>query len=604
VRDAGHADTIAAPGQEDTLPARGHVPTTLPATERQPADGEADPIIGAMVADRYQVEDFLGAGGMGLVYRAQQVAVDRTVVLKFLRSREHREGELARRFTREAKVISQLTSPNTIVLHDFGQTDDGQLFMAMEYLEGITLGSEIRRSGGLPPLRAMAIGLQILASLEEAHRQGTVHRDLKPENIMLVERSGTPDFVKVLDFGIAKVMGVGERNLMEQDEPEEEPTPDGQEGGDKLTHFGAVFGSPGYMSPEQVMGKDVDHRSDIYSFGVILYEMLSGEMPVSGTSRMEVFQSTLEGDVEPLTIRRPEVTLPRGLDELILRCLKRDPEDRPESVQWLAARLRAQSAVLAQRRQDEERALMDLAGLTSRWSKLRRWLSPALITFLLGALVWQAASRQAPVIDGVALEPGVRVFVSASGPRVPAWLERAEPGGVRVALRALPGREAAVNLSRAAVLARLADIPNRFDPGTERERFLDDLEKVDFQSKRLGADLQQQLGIKTFWTRFARGGTAGKSTMEYDATSYSPALPAEWAAELRRRFGEMRYDRYNFLLDGAVGARRCQQADRLAARIKEAIGHFADKPAKRSRLEFLLQRKVSRCRAASIGVSP
>ena len=589
------------PGQATTLPAPSPVPTTVLALPQPPEEEDDDPLLGELIAERYRVEAFLGAGGMGRVYLAQQIAVDRTVVLKFLRSRERHESELARRFRREARVISKLTCPNTIVLYDFGQTGDGQLFMAMEFLEGHTLGREIRKNGRIPPLRALAMALQILASLEEAHRQGMVHRDLKPENIMLVERSGTPDFVKVLDFGIAKVLGVGEQPLLQEDhEPEPEQGEDGP-----LTHFGAVFGSPGYMSPEQVRGEAVDHRSDLYSLGVILYQMLSGEMPVRGTSRVEVLQSTLDGEVEPLAIRRPDITLPEELDRMILGCLERDPDQRPGSAEIVAAQARAISAGLAQRQQHEERALMELAGLTSRWRRHLRWLAPSALVLSLGVLLWLGVARMNRGPEGATLVAGERLFVSASSALVPPWLRGKGLTGVRIQLRGLESKDRAVSLATAAVIARLADVPHRFDPARERRQYLEDLEQL---SRKLtgagGADLQQQLGLKTFWARFVRGQRDGKVRYEYDAAAYSPALPEAWSVQLQRHLGELRYDRYTFLLDAAVASRRCRQADQLAARVRDAITRLDVKPAIRSRLEHLLKLKIGRCRVATFRVAP
>ena len=594
--------TVGDPGQATTLPAPGSVPTTVP-DRPIPSHGEApDPLLGQLIAQRFEVEAFLGAGGMGRVYLARQVAVDRKVVLKFLRSRESRESELTRRFRREAKVISQLTCPNTIVLHDFGQTDDGQLFMAMEYLEGHTLGREIRKNGRIPPLRALAMALQILASLEEAHRQGMVHRDLKPENIMLVERAGTPDFVKVLDFGIAKVLGVDGLPMLER----QEPTPDDADTEGPLTHHGAVFGSPGYMSPEQVRGEDVDHRSDLYSLGVILYQMLSGEMPVRGTSRVEVLQSTLDGEVEPLAIRRPDITLPRALDQLILSCLEQDPGRRPGSADTVAAQARAISAGLAARQQHEERALMELAGLAPRWSRYLRWLAPAAVVLMLGLLIWQGLTPRMTGPEGSPLVANERLFVSASASVVPPWLKaKGATGGVRVQLRGLERRERALSLVTAAVIARLADVPHRFDPASERQKYLEDLEQL---ARKLtgpqGLDLQKQLGLKTFWTRLARGLADGGVRYEYDAAAYSPELPAAWSRQLKRHLGELRYDRYKFLLDHAVAARSCRKADSLAVRVKDAIEHLDAKPAIRSRLEHLLKLQLGRCRSATFRVAP
>src|SRR5262245_13818302 len=211
----------------------------------------ADPLIRRQVIGQYVSRKKLGEGGMGAVYVADQPSVGRTAVIKVLHPHFSRDPQMAPRFEIEARAAARLTNPHIVAIYNYGDMGDGTLFLAMEHLAGQNLEQAIRAAGPLSPERAVRIVVQVCDALAEAHRAGVVHRDLKPSNIMLVERGREPDFVKVLDFGIAKLEG------------------------EKLTATGAIFGTPQYMSPEQLRGESPDGRSDLYSLGVILFEMLT-----------------------------------------------------------------------------------------------------------------------------------------------------------------------------------------------------------------------------------------------------------------------------------------------------------------------------------------
>jgi serine/threonine-protein kinase len=292
----------------------------------QTAAGEPpDPLIGQKIHGKYLVTELIGRGGMGEVYKANHLSLDRPVVLKLLKKSFLNDPSIEQRFHREARAASRLNHPNSISIIDFGKTDDNTLFMAMEYLSGRSLARVIAEDQPIPEARVVHIGAQILAALAEAHALGIIHRDLKPENVMLESRRDEPDFVKVLDFGIAKLNEPGD-------------------GAGRLTQAGIVCGTPGYMSPEQVRGDELDPRSDIYSVGVILYEMLSGVLPFEADTPMGLVTKHLVEEVPPLSVRRPGLQVSPGLEELVLRCLAKDREHRPASAEDLRKELLAWAA--------------------------------------------------------------------------------------------------------------------------------------------------------------------------------------------------------------------------------------------------------------------
>ncbi len=228
---------------------------------------------GDVINDKYELLDQLGAGAFGAVFRARQLGIDRIVAIKCLLSEAGAVDETAiERFKREARLSSALEHPNTITIHDYGQTESGVLYLVMEYVRGVTLKTMLKNEQRLQPSRAVRIVKQVLSSLHEAHSRGIVHRDMKPANIMLFNRLGDKDVIKVLDFGIAKFV-----------------SDDGQAMGsakDDLTVAGRIVGTPRYMAPEQINGKGAFPASDIYALGLMFYEMLTGRQAVSGDSTL------------------------------------------------------------------------------------------------------------------------------------------------------------------------------------------------------------------------------------------------------------------------------------------------------------------------------
>ena len=276
---------------------------------------------GTVIADRYRLDAVIGIGGFGAVYRGVQLAMDQVVAVKVLKSEHIQSEEHVKRFAREAKAASKLRHANTIRLFDFGSHTDHALYLAMEFLEGQTLAALLDAEDRLPAARVIHIMTQICHSLTEAHEQGIIHRDLKPENIMLLPMAGKPDFVKVLDFGIAaKVAESGE-------------------GDEKLTEIGMIMGTPAYMSPEQALGKPLDARSDIYALGVLMYEGLCGTVPFEGDQPMNVLVRHINDPPVPPSKRVPGLTVPPALERLVLRCLEKESRLRPQSTAALAIEL-------------------------------------------------------------------------------------------------------------------------------------------------------------------------------------------------------------------------------------------------------------------------
>jgi serine/threonine protein kinase len=282
----------------------------------------ADPTIGQTVKGTYFIQRRVGGGGMGDVYKALHVALDKPIALKLLKKSLLADATLVQRFYREARAASKLRHPNVISVTDFGQTEDGTLFMAMEYLAGKNLARIIAEEQPLSEKRIVRIGAQVLAALAEAHAAGILHRDLKPENVMVESRRDEPDSVKVLDFGIAKIQ-----------------TADADESQTALTQAGLVCGTPGYMSPEQWGEETLDTRSDLYAVGVLLYEMLTGKLPFEAATPLELARKQRAERPQPPSARRAVRAVSDDLERLVMRALSPDRKDRPASAEEMRSDL-------------------------------------------------------------------------------------------------------------------------------------------------------------------------------------------------------------------------------------------------------------------------
>ena len=287
-----------------------------PATE----DDEPPLAPGTVLAERYRIDDLLGRGGMGAVYRAEHLALGNTMAVKVLRASHGAHADIVRRFQREAVAASQIRHPGIVEVTDFGRTPDGRFYLAMELVEGETLGRRLARLGPFPPAEAMALVRELARALGAAHARGIYHRDIKPENVLLA-RDGS---AKLADFGIAR-LAEGPRDARE-------------------TAAGLIFGTPHYMSPEQAAGQRQDGRSDVYALGVLLFELLTGAPPYLGASATHVLAAHLLSPVPRLPGQGPHGPIPPSLADLLQRMMAKTAAERPASMAEVEASL---DAVLA-----------------------------------------------------------------------------------------------------------------------------------------------------------------------------------------------------------------------------------------------------------------
>jgi eukaryotic-like serine/threonine-protein kinase len=276
---------------------------------------ERENLTGQLIDGRYQIDYVLGVGSMGIVYGARHAAVGKLVAVKALRAHLASDAEAIQRFNAEATAATSIGNQHIVETFDFGRLPDGAAYLVMEYLEGRSLAELIEGWSPLPLERIAKIGVQIAEALNAAHLAGIVHRDLKPDNVFLCDRDGDPDFVKILDFGIAK-FGVSQA---------------------RLTQAGAVFGTPAYMSPEQALGKATDGRTDIYALGVMLYEMACSSVPFQAESAIAVLGQHAKEEPEALSLRKPDVS--SELEAIVHKCLRKDVEERYADMAELAADL-------------------------------------------------------------------------------------------------------------------------------------------------------------------------------------------------------------------------------------------------------------------------
>ncbi|AKQ63940.1 serine/threonine protein kinase [Myxococcus hansupus] len=278
----------------------------------------ADPMLGRVLNERFRILETLGAGGMGRVYKAMQSPLDRLVALKVLNPQygEGKDPGFQKRFFLEASVTAKLRHPNTVTVIDYGKTEDGIYYIAMEYLEGLTLGQLLTQLGPLPWPRALNITQQIARSLREAHKVGLIHRDLKPANVMVLNQETDHDVVKVLDFGLVKSF-TGDAAQVPQDT--------------SLTQAGIILGSPQYMAPEQARNF-ADPRSDVYSMGVVLYQMLIGRPPFLASQSIDVIVKHINEPPPAFGSLYPGHGIPAEVEALVMKCLAKAPADRYQSM--------------------------------------------------------------------------------------------------------------------------------------------------------------------------------------------------------------------------------------------------------------------------------
>jgi eukaryotic-like serine/threonine-protein kinase len=327
------ADIQFCPADQTTLQADSTIADQVP----------GDPLIGKTFNDKYRIEERLGVGGMGTVYRARHVLIDRLVAIKVLNQRLVEDDAARVRFQREAKAAGRLQHLNAVAVTDFGQTPEGYVYIVMELLEGRTLREILAKEAPLETARSVSIMLQTAAAVGAAHEAGVIHRDLKPANIFVTQRSDVPAVVKVLDFGIAKLAA----ETLDDDDPEH------------LTQVGVMIGTPRYMSPEQCNGLELTPAADVYSLGVILFEMLTGSVPFGGSSPLAI--ALKHATQPPCPPREILASIPEDLERLVLRALEKRAQDRPAN----AFEFRAELLAIAEQLGLEHATITDVPDLES-----------------------------------------------------------------------------------------------------------------------------------------------------------------------------------------------------------------------------------------------
>ena len=356
-------------------------------------------LVGRVLAGKYEIEAYLGGGAMGAVYRARQVALERTVAVKVMHPELAKRRDFTARFHREAKASSRLSHPCSVGVTDFGEEADGLLYLVMEYVDGRTLDQVIQREFPISPERTANILVQVLSAVAVAHDLGIVHRDLKPENILVFDGfddEGIPtDTVKVCDFGIATMLGAN-------DVLDDAPGVTAKRDAKRLTGIGTILGTPAYMSPEQAEGRSPDARSDIYAIGVVLYEMLTKTVPFEGPSVEAILSAQIFKT--PTDPRIHQAGCSPELASIALRALQKDPADRFTSARAMRSEVRRTRAAYPSRRDD---ATLEPS------SEVSRLVAPSLTNINEAPTARPRASSEPTLVESAPSEPSASSGVRA-----------------------------------------------------------------------------------------------------------------------------------------------------------------------------------------------
>ncbi|HEY9790088.1 MAG TPA: serine/threonine-protein kinase [Candidatus Obscuribacterales bacterium] len=353
-----------------------HCPTHKVALTPQCVDN----IVGKIINDRYEVVENMTAGGWASVYRAKDIVENREVAIKVLHSYLLSDGETVARFKREAKAASALSHPSLAAVYDAGVLSEGQPFIVMEFVTGLTLAERMVTLGDLTAEQAIPLFIQVCEALEFAHSHGIIHRDIKPSNIMLSQTPKGDLLVKMVDFGLARAMEDSGLDM------------------DQITRSGQTIGSPAYMSPEQCLGYKLDARSDIYSLGCTMYEAMTCKSPFIGQSILEYMHKHTYEQPRPVEIRSDEANVGYNMAHVIMQALAKNPEDRQQSMAQLSGQLKACVWQVPQdpAKQEDVRATFNKIATASstnlakmpKFHRLRGWLSVLMPVFLLLVLGW------------------------------------------------------------------------------------------------------------------------------------------------------------------------------------------------------------------------
>ena len=437
-------------------------------------------LVGQVIADRYHVVRKLGEGGMGQVYLAEHVKMGRKSAIKVMNPAMVHDPDAVARFNREAANASRITHPNVCAIYDFGETPEGLIYLAMEFVEGEPLTDVLERERALPASRAAAIFLQVADALQAAHDLGIVHRDLKPDNIMLARARDGSDVVKVVDFGIAKAVGGDDSQ--------------------KVTKTGLVVGTPEFMSPEQLSGDKVDGRSDLYTLALVLFKMLTGKLPFAGETVQDTMVKRLTEDPATLAAVRADLAFPPGLQATLDAALRRSPADRYRSTTKFA---RDVAAVLGLERGGGVPLPPTRPDADGKTELLRRPTPPAAaatppapragpkrsrVPLIASAVVVLGGAGAAIAILGRAKKTDAAARLDSVTQRVPragadtASPRRAVPAPVPESSRVAGGRATAVDSSAVdSALGRIVDLvvsPTKAAEGRRRAKIIYDDHRV------------------------------------------------------------------------------------------------------------------------------